>query len=74
MIVGWFVAGVTSCPGVGVGATAAGVGVAVPVVGAEGVGVAPEEHALAASATTDARAANRMKPLLTIRSPFLSPW
>jgi hypothetical protein len=37
------------------------------------VGVEPE-HALAANTTTVARAANRVKLLLPIRLPFLSPW
>jgi hypothetical protein len=64
-----FVAGVTNgAVGLAIG------GVVAPAVAGGAVVDVEPVHALAASATTEARAANRMKPLLTIRSPFLSPW
>lgn len=54
-------------------ATAAVDAVAAVDAGGAVVGVEPE-HALAASATIEARAANRVKLLLPITLPFLSPW
>ena len=70
---GFWVDGTIDGAGVAVVVVATAVDAVAPTDAGAVVGVEPE-HALAASATTDAKAANRVKLLLPIRLPFLSPW